>query len=140
MSVAGVVQGLESTSGPLDPAGPEVEFGGEGHHACVRRPSEHGVLGVGRMRDEPERDAVEDGGVLADQAGFDHAWFPSDKFMYHAWSIIAALAENEAKIVDELDAAQGAPQDLGGYYMRDFARAEAAMRPSATLNAIIGST
>ncbi len=38
-------------------------------------------------------------GILADQAGFDQAWFPSDKFMYHAWSIIAALAENTKHIV-----------------------------------------
>jgi len=38
-------------------------------------------------------------GVLADQAGFDQAWFPSDKFMYHAWSIISALAENTENIV-----------------------------------------
>ncbi len=38
-------------------------------------------------------------GILADEAGFDQAWFPSDKFMYHAWSIIAALAENTKNIV-----------------------------------------
>mgnify|MGYP002713202206 CR=1 FL=1 len=38
-------------------------------------------------------------GVLADQAGFDQAWFPSDKFMYHAWSIIASLAEHTQNIV-----------------------------------------
>ena len=44
------------------------------------------------------RDIVELG-VLADKAGFDQAWFPSDKFMYHAWSIIAALAENTENIV-----------------------------------------
>jgi len=37
-------------------------------------------------------------GVLADRLGFDQAWFPSDKFMYHAWSIIAALAENTENI------------------------------------------
>lgn len=38
-------------------------------------------------------------GILAEKAGFDQAWFPSDKFMYNAWSIIAALAENTKKIV-----------------------------------------
>lgn len=38
-------------------------------------------------------------GILADKAGFDQAWFPSDKFMYHAWSIIAAVAENTNNIV-----------------------------------------
>jgi isocitrate dehydrogenase len=37
----------------------------------------------------------------------------------------------------ELNGAQGSPQDLGGYYMPDAARAGAAMRPSATLNAVI---
>ena len=53
--------------------------------------------------------------------------------------VAAALAENEEKIVAELMAAQGAPQDLGGYYMRDPAKADAAMRPSATLNRIVDS-
>jgi isocitrate dehydrogenase len=51
--------------------------------------------------------------------------------------VAAALADNEAKILAELDASEGAPQDLGGYYQPDPARAAAAMRPSATLNAII---
>lgn len=44
------------------------------------------------------RDIVELG-ILADKAGFDHAWFPSDKFMYHAWSIIAALSEHTERII-----------------------------------------
>ncbi len=44
------------------------------------------------------RDIV-DLGILADQAGFDQAWFPSDKFMYHAWPIISALAEHTKHIV-----------------------------------------
>jgi isocitrate dehydrogenase len=47
------------------------------------------------------------------------------------------LAANEKKIVDELNEAQGSAQDIGGYYRPDPARAEAAMRPSATLNGII---
>ena len=47
------------------------------------------------------------------------------------------LEENEAKIVEELLAAQGAPVDLGGYYVPDDETAEKVMRPSATLNAII---
>lgn len=38
-------------------------------------------------------------GILADKAGFDHAWFPSDKFMYHAWAIIVALAEHTDNII-----------------------------------------
>jgi isocitrate dehydrogenase len=47
------------------------------------------------------------------------------------------LQENEAKINAELIGAQGKPQDLGGYYQPDPAKASKAMRPSATLNAII---
>ncbi|MBT8067141.1 MAG: NADP-dependent isocitrate dehydrogenase [Gammaproteobacteria bacterium] len=50
-----------------------------------------------------------------------------------------ALAENEAKILAELDGAQGKPVDIGGYYQPDEALATAAMRPSQTLNAIIDS-
>ena len=47
------------------------------------------------------------------------------------------LEENEAKINEELIGAQGKPQDIGGYYQPDTAKTEKAMRPSATLNAII---
>ena len=47
------------------------------------------------------------------------------------------LAENEAEIMNELNAAQGKPQDIGGYYLPDDAKAEKAMRPSETLNTII---
>ncbi|MEO8496223.1 MAG: NADP-dependent isocitrate dehydrogenase, partial [Planctomycetota bacterium] len=49
------------------------------------------------------------------------------------------LAENEAKIVAELNAAQGSPVDIGGYYHPDAAKTEAAMRPSATLNVALNS-
>ena len=54
-------------------------------------------------------------------------------------SIAAQLTENEAKIVDELNAAQGSPVDIGGYYDPDDEKASAAMRPSETLNAILAS-
>ena len=47
------------------------------------------------------------------------------------------LVDNEAKINEELIGAQGNPQDLGGYYQTDPIKTEKAMRPSATLNAII---
>ena len=48
------------------------------------------------------------------------------------------LAENEAKIVAELNAVQGKPVDIGGYYHPDArAKTRQAMRPSATLNAAI---
>jgi isocitrate dehydrogenase len=48
-----------------------------------------------------------------------------------------ALATNEDKIIGELNAAQGAPVDIGGYYNPSDELATAAMRPSSTLNAII---
>jgi isocitrate dehydrogenase len=53
--------------------------------------------------------------------------------------IAEQLAANEAKIVDELNAAQGAPVDLGGYYLPKPELAAKAMRPSATLNELIAS-
>ena len=49
------------------------------------------------------------------------------------------LQENETKINEELIGAQGKPQDIGGYYNPDPIKTERAMRPSATLNAIIDS-
>jgi len=52
-------------------------------------------------------------------------------------NVAKELSEKEATIVEELLAAQGQPVDIGGYYLPDPAKAEAAMRPSATLNAII---
>ena len=48
-----------------------------------------------------------------------------------------ALSENEAKIVQELVAVQGEPMDVGGYYLPNDELVAKAMRPSATLNAII---
>lgn len=51
--------------------------------------------------------------------------------------IAEELTAQEAKINEELIAAQGKPQDIGGYYKPDFAKASAALRPSATLNGIL---
>jgi isocitrate dehydrogenase len=51
--------------------------------------------------------------------------------------VAAALAATEGKITQELLAAQGKPVDIGGYYFPDDDKCVAAMRPSATLNAII---
>ena len=51
--------------------------------------------------------------------------------------IAEELAANEAKIVAELLAVQGKPVDIGGYYKPDEKKATAALRPSATLNAIL---
>ncbi|MCG8418480.1 MAG: NADP-dependent isocitrate dehydrogenase [Proteobacteria bacterium] len=53
--------------------------------------------------------------------------------------VAKALAENEQKIVDEVNAAQGSAQDIGGYYKPDPKLADKAMRPSATFNQIIAS-
>jgi len=53
--------------------------------------------------------------------------------------IAASLVLNEGKIVSELNAVQGKPVDLGGYYQPDDAKATAALRPSATFNRILAS-
>jgi isocitrate dehydrogenase len=50
----------------------------------------------------------------------------------------SALAEAEETIVTELNGVQGQAMDVGGYYDPDFDKATDAMRPSATLNGIIG--
>ena len=47
------------------------------------------------------------------------------------------LEANETTIIDELNAAQGPPVDIGGYYLPDTEKITAAMRPSATFNAIL---
>ncbi|GAA2718694.1 MULTISPECIES: NADP-dependent isocitrate dehydrogenase [Streptomyces] len=44
------------------------------------------------------------------------------------------LTANETTIVDELNAVQGKPADIGGYYQPDPAKASAVMRPSTTFN------
>jgi len=49
------------------------------------------------------------------------------------------LAAEEATIVAELNAVQGQPVDIGGYYVPDPVRAAAAMRPSPTFNAALVS-
>jgi isocitrate dehydrogenase len=51
--------------------------------------------------------------------------------------IAAEMTANEAKIDAELIDAQGKPQEIGGYYQPNEDLLNAAMRPSATLNAII---
>ena len=51
--------------------------------------------------------------------------------------VAEALVKDEEKINQELIAAQGQPQDIGGYYSPVDKLAAAAMRPSATLNNII---
>ena len=53
--------------------------------------------------------------------------------------VAKALVENEAKIVEELNGAQGHAIDLGGYYHMNPELVAKAMRPSSTLNSIIES-
>ena len=55
----------------------------------------------------------------------------------HFGPVAEELANNERTILEELEAAQGSPQEIGGYYMPDRERTRAAMRPSAILNRII---
>jgi isocitrate dehydrogenase len=49
------------------------------------------------------------------------------------------LAENEQKIVDELNTVQGKPVDIGGYYLPDRNKVSAIMRPSETFNAALAA-
>lgn len=51
--------------------------------------------------------------------------------------IAKAMRDNEEKINEELIAAQGKPQDIGGYYKQNEEMTYAAMRPSETLNEIV---
>ncbi len=53
--------------------------------------------------------------------------------------IATLLTANEAKIVGELNGAQGKPVNVGGYYHPDAALCASAMRPSATLNAALAT-
>lgn len=51
--------------------------------------------------------------------------------------IAEKLANNETDIVSQLNSAQGASIDLGGYYLPDDGLTRKAMRPSITFNAIL---
>ncbi|ANB75218.1 NADP-dependent isocitrate dehydrogenase [Paraburkholderia phytofirmans] len=51
--------------------------------------------------------------------------------------VAKAMADNEAKIIEELGAAQGKPVAIGGYYRPSVELTSKAMRPSATLNKIV---
>jgi isocitrate dehydrogenase len=53
--------------------------------------------------------------------------------------IAVELTANEEKIVAELNAVQGKPVDVGGYYLPDDAKANAVLRPSATFNAVLAT-
>jgi isocitrate dehydrogenase len=53
--------------------------------------------------------------------------------------VAKALVENEAKIMEELLAVEGKPQEIAGYYHPNVEKVTNAMRPSATLNTIIAA-
>ena len=56
----------------------------------------------------------------------------------HFAPIAKALSDNAETITGEMAAVRGAPADLGGYYHTDPDKTALVMRPSATLNGIIG--
>jgi isocitrate dehydrogenase len=51
--------------------------------------------------------------------------------------IFEKLSEGRTDIVKEFQGCQGGPADLGGYYLFDSEKAQAAMNPSRTLNSIL---
>ena len=53
--------------------------------------------------------------------------------------VAANLKEQESKIINELKNAQGASQNIGGYYLPNAELVAKAMRPSETLNGILAS-
>ena len=55
----------------------------------------------------------------------------------HFKKVADNFKNNEEKINMELIGAQGKPEDIGGYYLPNFAKTDNAMRPSETLNKII---
>ena len=57
----------------------------------------------------------------------------------HFTPLAKALAQGEAQIVAELQAVQGAPADIGGYFLPDLVKTRAVMRPSATFNAALAA-
>ena len=57
----------------------------------------------------------------------------------HFGKIASELEANEAKIMEELNGAQGSAQDIGGYYKMDDEKTSSAMLPSETLNKILGN-
>ncbi|GFE25478.1 MULTISPECIES: NADP-dependent isocitrate dehydrogenase [Streptomyces] len=63
-----------------------------------------------------------------------------DTQLAEAFAALAkTLTEQEQTIVDELNAVQGSPADIGGYYQPVVAKADAVMRPSKTLNQALAS-
>jgi len=63
-----------------------------------------------------------------------------DAELQKAFSDLAdTLAKQEDQILEELNSVQGEAVDIGGYYFPDDEKADAAMRPSKTLNDALAS-
>jgi len=54
-------------------------------------------------------------------------------------ALAKSLADQEQKIVAELNAVQGKPVDIGGYYKVDDKKIEAIMRSSQTFNTVLAA-
>ena len=64
----------------------------------------------------------------------------NDEELKNQFSPVAlVLKDNEFKIIDELNEIQGAPMNIGGYYLPDENLANEAMRPNAMFNTILAS-
>ena len=61
------------------------------------------------------------------------------KLQAHFRNIAKELKTNESKIIEELNAIQGKPMDIGGYYKPNEELAYNAMRPNETFNRILKS-
>jgi len=62
-----------------------------------------------------------------------------DRELQSRFSTLAkTLADNETKIVNELNSVQGSSVDIGGYYQSDTDKATEVMRPSPTFNVVLG--
>jgi isocitrate dehydrogenase len=64
--------------------------------------------------------------------------YEDEELKAHFAKIRQKLVDNEEKILKELTAGEGNPVDIGGYYHSDRELTAMVMRPSKTLNAIIG--
>jgi isocitrate dehydrogenase len=113
---------------------------------------------IGQKHDDAKLKALTEGLDEANNGYLDNSKEPDNKafhfFLAQYWAealangsdaelaakfapVAKALKENEDKIMEELLAVEGQPQDVGGYFHPNDELASKAMRPSATLNAII---
>ena len=113
---------------------------------CIRDRSDALDVATGRFLDNDKSPTRKLGGI--DNRG-SHYWLArywaealaaqdDDAALKAMFAPVAkAIVDGEAQITDELIGVQGKPVDIGGYYRPDIAKTDAAMRPSATLNAAL---